>query len=305
MFGKWKRQMAEHRAEQQEQGDEQKKKSAQEVRDALASAVQICEGETGTLDQDWPLVLHQGERIVYAIRGAALVEPRRGPGHWKGASAGVSVPTGIDGIRLRFGKTRGTFEQGAENPTIIDQGDATFTTERVVFQGPKYTREWEFSKLIGMMNPTDIPWTAIQVSNRQKTSGIGYESGDTAALIRTELSVAVAIHSGEQAEMIEDLNKKIASLDAEIAALDAEIDALEHPAEEKPKQDDSAETQEVTTDKKEPSEDHAEHAASPIGRLVPRPRGSPRTALLGRQHLDRVRVGLRPGVERSDPADSG
>jgi hypothetical protein len=190
---------------------------------------------------------------VYAIKGAALVEPRRGPGHWKGGSAGVSVPTGIDGIRLRFGKTRGTYEQGAENPTIIDQGDATITTERVVFQGPKYTREWEFSKLIGMMNPTDIPWTAIQVSNRQKTSGIGYTPGDTAALIRTELSVAVAIHSGEQADMIEDLNKKIASLDAEIAALDTEMEASEHPAG----------TQAVATEKTDASQDDAEHPASP------------------------------------------
>jgi hypothetical protein len=257
MFGKWKRQRAEHRAEQQEM-------SAKETRDALAAAVQICQGETATLDQDWPLVLHPGERIVYAIRGAALLEPRRGPGHWKGGSAGVSVPTGIDGIRLRLGKTRGTYEQGAENPTIIDQGDASITTERVVFQGPKYTREWDFSKLIGMMNPTDIPWTGIQVSNREKTSGIGYTAGDTAALIRTELSVAVAIHSGEQAEMIEDLNKKTASLDAEIAALDAQIDGLKHSPEDKPNQDDSAKTQGVAmNEKKEASQDDAEHPASP------------------------------------------
>jgi hypothetical protein len=256
MFGKWKRQRAKHRAEQQEM-------SAKEVRDALAAAVQICEGETATLNLEWPLVLHPGERIVYAMRGAALVEPRRGPGHWKGGSAGVSVPTGIDGIRLRFGKTRGTYEQGEEKPTIIDQGDATITTERVVFQGPKYTREWEFSKLIGMMNPTDIPWTAIQVSNRQKTSGIGYESGDTAALIRTEFSVAVAIHSGEPAEMIEDLNKKIASLDAEIAALDVQIDGLEHPAEDNPDHDEPAETQAAVTDKTEASQDDAGHPAGP------------------------------------------
>src|SRR6516165_1461168 len=145
MFGKWKRRMAEHRAEQQEHRAEHEKMSDKEVRDALKAAVQICQGETATLDQEWPLELRRGERIVYAIRGAALVEPRRGPGHWKGGSAGVSVPTGIEGIRLRFGKTRGTFEPGEEKPTIIDQGDATITTDRVVFQGPMYTREWEFS----------------------------------------------------------------------------------------------------------------------------------------------------------------
>jgi hypothetical protein len=256
MFGRWKRQREEHHAEQAE-------KSAKEVRDALAAAVQICQGETATLDQEWPLVVRPNERIVYAIRGAVLVEPRRGPGHWRGGSAGVSVPTGIDGIRLRFGKTRGTYEQGDEKPTIIDQGDASITTERVVFLGPKYTREWEFSKLIGVMNPTDIPWTAIQVSNRQKTSGIGYLPGETAALIRTELSVALAIHSGEQAEMIEDLTRKIESLDAEITALDAQIEGLKDPPEDRPKQSDAAENEDPVSEENGAPKDDAEHPASP------------------------------------------
>jgi hypothetical protein len=263
MFGMLKRHGAERRAERQEVQTKLRQTSAKEVRDALAAAVQICDGETATFDQEWPLLLRPGERIVYAMRGAALLEPRRGPGHWTGGSAGVSIPTGIEGIRLRFGKTRGTFQAGEEKPTLIDQGDATITTERVVFQGPKYTREWEFSKLIGVMNPTDAPWSAIQVRNRQKTSGIGYPPGDTAALIRTQLSVAIAIYSGDEAEMIEDLNKKIASLDAEIAALDAQIDALEHPLDDKPKQHGSGENHDAGSEMKEPSKNDAAPAASP------------------------------------------
>jgi hypothetical protein len=174
----------------------------------------------------------------------------------------VSVPTGVEGIRVRFGRTRGTFQQGEEKPTLLDQGDATFTTRRAVFQGPKYTREWDFSKLIGVINPTDMPWTAIQVRNRDKTSGIGYPPSHV-GLMRTELSVAVAIRSGQQAEMIEDLKQKIVSLDAEIPASEPQIDESQHPAEDKPERADSVEDQHAVSGQVNLSKQNAERPGNP------------------------------------------
>ena len=120
---------------------------------------------------------------------------RHKSGHWSGRSAGFSVPV-TDGIRFRVGKSAGTYVQGEEKPTIIDTGDISFTTQRVVFQGGKYTREWLFSKLVGVVHDANQPCTAIQVSNREKTSGIVY-AGLSPEIVRLKLEVAVAIFNGD------------------------------------------------------------------------------------------------------------
>ena len=197
MFGLGKK----HRAEK-EAAD---KASAQaELRSNMVDLIDIADGATGEAT-DWSLVLKPGERLVYGIRGGGLFEPRPLPGHWDGRSAGVSVPV-VDGIRLRLGKSAGTFVQGDETPALIDTGDVSFTTQRVVFQGGKYTREWLYSKLIGIMHYADHPWTAIQVENRQKTSGIAY-TDRTSAEVRLRLAVAVSIFNGEGKEAAQHLRE--------------------------------------------------------------------------------------------------
>ena len=203
MFGFGKK----HRVEKEA---EAKAKAAADLRATLADLIQITEGAEGKAD-DWSLVLHSGERLVYGIRGGGLFEPRRMPGQWSGRSAGISVPV-ADGIRLRVGKSAGTFVQGDEEPTLIDTGDVSLTTQRVVFQGDKYTREWLYAKLIGIMHYADQPRTAIQVSNRQKTSGIVY-AGLPADLVRLRLAVAVAIFNGEAKETAQKLRDELSKLD--------------------------------------------------------------------------------------------
>jgi hypothetical protein len=182
-----------------------------ELRSAISDLIDIAGGGSARTE-NWPLMLKPGERLVYGITGAGLFEPRREPGHWQGRSAGFSVPVG-DGIRLRIGKSAGTYVQGDETPTIIDHGDVSFTTQRVVFQGGKYTREWLFSKLVGVMHYAGQPWTAIQVSNRQKTSGFVY-AGVSPDAVRLGLAVAVAICHGESQEVTEELRDELAALDA-------------------------------------------------------------------------------------------
>jgi hypothetical protein len=119
---------------------------------------------------------------------------------------------GASGIRLRVGKSAGHFVQGAEDATIIDQGDATITTQRVVFQGGKYTREWAFSKLIGVMEDAHRPWIAIQVSNRQKTSGIAVGQAALDA-VKIRLAVATGIFQGESVQVTQELRQELAELD--------------------------------------------------------------------------------------------
>jgi hypothetical protein len=185
-----------------------------ELRSAISDLIDVAGGGSARTE-DWPLLLKPGERLVYGITGAGLFEPRREPGHWSGRSAGFSVPVG-DGIRMRVGKSAGTYVQGDETPTIIDHGDVSFTTQRAVFQGGKYTREWLFSKLIGVMHYAGQPWTAFQVSNRQKTSGIVY-AGVSPDAVRLGLAVAIAICRGESEEVTQELRDELAALDAKSA----------------------------------------------------------------------------------------
>jgi Protein of unknown function (DUF2510) len=184
-----------------------------ELRTALVDLIGIAEGETRD-PQDWPLVLKPGERLVYVMSGGGLFEPRRESGHWTGRSAGFSVPV-TDGIRFRVGKSAGTYVQGQEKATIIDTGGISFTTQRVVFQGGKYTREWQFSKLIGIIHDTAQASTAIQVSNREKTSGIVY-TGLSPDLVRLKLAVAVAIFNGEAPDAASELRERLNELDATV-----------------------------------------------------------------------------------------
>jgi hypothetical protein len=203
MFG-FKKRRAERKAKEEAL-------ARQQLREAIVEMIALAEGGPGA-QIDWPLILHSGERLVYGITGAGLFEPRREPGHWAGRSAGFSVPV-TDGVRFRLGKSAGHYVQGNEKPTIIDQGDVSFTTQRVVFQGGKYTREWLFSKLIGITHYSDHPATAIGVSNRQKTSGIAYP-GVAAEPLRLKLAVAVAIFEGESEQVAKELHQAVRDLDA-------------------------------------------------------------------------------------------
>jgi hypothetical protein len=77
-----------------------------------------------------------------------------------------------------------------------------------VFLGVKYTRDWEYAKLIGIVHYSDQPCTAIQLSNRQKTAGIVYAGVPSPEPIRLALAVAIAIFQGEADETVNELRKR-------------------------------------------------------------------------------------------------
>ncbi len=207
MFG------SKHRAEKKAAEAAAKQALAQAVlRDTLVKLIAQAEGQEAS-DPDWPLVLTPGERLVSTVQGGGLFEPRRGPGHYSGRSAGVSVPVPDTRLRVRVGKSAGTFVQGAETPTLIDTGNISITTQRIVFQGDKYTREWDYSKLIGLIHYSDKPTTAIQVSNREKTSGIVYAGVNSTEPVRLAMTVAIAIYRGETEETIKEVRDELAKLD--------------------------------------------------------------------------------------------
>jgi hypothetical protein len=164
------------------------------------------------------LPLKAGENLLCCVDGAALIEPRRAAGHWEGRSQGLSVPVpGLSRVRYRIGATHGTYVQGDERPTPIDTGAFTITTTRAVFMGMKQTREWAWSKLLGISHAADSPWTAIAVSNRQKTSGVLYGS-EHEDLVRFNIDLAVAIATGARATLVGELTDELAEARKALAA---------------------------------------------------------------------------------------
>lgn len=171
---------------------------------------------------DWPgepitsdsgLIGKPGERAYAILQGAALIEPRRLPGHWNGHNQGVSFPI-YKGIRYRVGATKGTYQQGEERPTPIDSGVALISDQRVVFAGEKATREWLYSKLIGFHHDEHLPWTAIQVSNRQKVSGILYTE-QTITLVRFRFELALAVYGDTREAFAASMERQLNELIAE------------------------------------------------------------------------------------------
>jgi hypothetical protein len=170
-----------------------------------------------------PVAIKANERVILIGEGnAALIEPRRGPGHYSGASQGVSVRVpGTRSMRYRVGATRGTYVQGDETPTPIDNGQFVITTTRTVFVGPKQTREWAWAKLVGIEHHVDPPWTSIAVENRQKVSGILYDASHE-RYVQFCFDLASAIGLGTVDEFAADMR---AQYDAHLAARPAEIAA--------------------------------------------------------------------------------
>lgn len=137
----------------------------------------------------------KGEAATLDYSGAALLEPRRQAGHYTGGYSGFSFKI-TTGVRYHVGGTSGTYQPGPEVATVIDRGTITVTNQRVVFRGTKQTREWAFAKLLGWSHDDPHPITYLQVSNRQKTSGFGYQAGH-APLVRFRLAWAMALFAGQ------------------------------------------------------------------------------------------------------------
>jgi len=152
-----------------------------------------------------PIALKGGERIYAIVNGAGLIEPRSTGGHWQGGSRGVSVRIpGTKSMRYRVGATKGQYVRAEEKPVVIDEGTVVITDKRVVFAGTKQAREWAWGKCLGVQHQSDQPWTAIAVSNRQKTSGILY-GNEAAEMVRFRLDLAYAVATGEADDLVGEL----------------------------------------------------------------------------------------------------
>ena len=187
----------------------------EQARDGYAELLEVAQGYNGSSCNE--IMLGAGEAVFYKVSGAALIEERRGQGHYQGRSAGVSIPVGsIAGrsVRYRAGASRGHFVQGAPSPAAIDTGTVFITSKRVIFQGARQTRECAFAKLIGFQHSDTEGSTTFSVSNRQKPTTIGYGPALSSAF-DFRLDLALAHFRGTVGDLVRQLQAELASLDAE------------------------------------------------------------------------------------------
>jgi hypothetical protein len=150
-----------------------------------------------------PLVLKRGERVFLALPMVTLIE-------------GTTSPVRLS-MDARF-SWRGTRTTGRDNlqsapPTApegmraVDSGPVTLTDRRIVFHGSKHAREWAFSKLLGLANSQAGPYTVLQVSNRQKPSGVLYPPS-AAPGWRFNLALALAVFADRRQTLVADLERE-------------------------------------------------------------------------------------------------
>jgi hypothetical protein len=195
---RWRAERAEKTRDKQLQTWQTDEQSIQEMLD-VARTFHGLEAAPG-------FMLKRAEAAYSIITNVALIEPRRAPGEYKGSYSGYSFRI-TQGVRYHVGGSRGHYVPGPESPTVIDRGDACITDQRVLFRGPKQSREWQFAKMIGYTPSADRSWTALQVSNRQKVSGIAYGSA-VADLFEFRLHLAVATFQGQRDALITELERE-------------------------------------------------------------------------------------------------
>jgi hypothetical protein len=182
----------------------------QAQRDEYADLLLTAQTFNGTAVGE--LMLGSGEAVFLQVTGAALIEERRGSGHYQGQSRGVSIPVGF-GVRYRTGGSRGHYVQGTPTPIAIDTGTVYITNKRVIFQGARQTRECAFAKLIGFQHSESEGSTTFSVSNRQKPTTIHY-GPSLSASFDFRLDMALAHYKGTVSKLVHQLQSELAAIDA-------------------------------------------------------------------------------------------
>jgi len=119
-----------------------------------------------------PMTLRLGEVVIYHLSQVGLNEYRSNGSTYSGTTNGFSFRV-TKNVRYNTSVSQGNINKKPEVLQTVDTGSATFTNQRVVYTGEKYTREWNFDKLLNADSGPNGAWVKFSVSNRQTVSGLG------------------------------------------------------------------------------------------------------------------------------------
>ena len=172
-------------------------------RDRVQSFLARAQSFSGATNAEAPtlaLALDEGEHALLVLPAVALIEPRRLPGHFMGGNSGFSFAVAGASVEAE--------------PTPVDMGVVTVTDRRAVFAGSLHTRTWDYTAVIGYHSNPDPPWTAIAVRDRQKVSGVRYDTAH-AEEFRFALALGMARCHYSESTLVDDLNRQLEELDRE------------------------------------------------------------------------------------------
>ena len=180
------------------------KRKAEQAHRAAEHAVAIWESQQKQLEQMQSLV--QALPFVSHELPGSLVEFKAARGQFEGRSQGVSLHI-AKGVNYRVGAMKGHYVPGPESWTVVDTGKVTVDSDGVTFVGGRLTRQWMWKKVLDFVDGDDF--TAIAVSNRQKTSGVGFATNATMARFLLRLGYASAM--GRRSELEQFVNEELSA----------------------------------------------------------------------------------------------
>ena len=172
------------------------------------------------------LMQKPGEVTLWSAT-AIFHEAGRTPTRYAGTSTGFSIPV-VAGIRFRVGAMQGQAIPGDELQMDKDQGVVMLTSERLIFTGPVKTQEWDFDKLLQVSCSEDQADYFINVSGRQKTSGVRFDP-QTGRHFNRFLGSATAAHESDYAAVLKelhDLEKKIVAAEPKLVLPSTQVPAV-------------------------------------------------------------------------------
>ncbi len=179
----------------------------------LSSDLTLAEGYAGTITSE--ILLRQNEKLYGKFIHTGLVESHSSGGHYRGGSAGISVPVGsIKGrsVRVRVGQSRGTYTKAAPEQSLIDRGVTYITDQRVIFQGGEQTRECLFSRLLGFKHDPEARTITFSLSSQHKPTTI-FEFSDGHEYFVSTVKLATSQFSGTRASLVSEYKAELVELE--------------------------------------------------------------------------------------------
>ena len=202
-------------AEAQQVSAAAERERARRHRQRLELELAICRDVDNAYDErreGTPIILKRGEQVIGIVHGSGLVEVKPGRVRYEGGSRGVSLRI-ARGVTYRVGAHKGSAVRDPEMPRLLcGGGQVVVTNKRMVYVGPKYTREFAWDKLVSMVESTGQGGRCLllAVSNRQKVSGVLVGGSSDDLLGRCE--IGVALYQDALPDLIADLETELAAL---------------------------------------------------------------------------------------------
>jgi len=142
------------------------------------------------------LILKSGEVAVCKLSQAGLLEFVSDGSSYKGMNNGVGLRV-TNGITWNVSGSSGQLIKNPETEQIVDSGTVIFTNKRVLFAGTKFTREWNFDKMVNLQTSANGASVHMNVAGQSKVSGLTYTNSSelTPGIM---MSVAQAYATGGQ-----------------------------------------------------------------------------------------------------------